>query len=216
MASEWQSAQSSPRLAHKVQKCHRVDEEEESRKCPRTGSERSLPLDHLTGQKSDPNGTLPSTLFASQSFATVSRLSLHIYFCGQVRPALLFVFAINTNLSQGQWAGQDCGLTRESLRGTSATLPGLPPRGCSESSASLGLQSLNSGFPKAARPAALVSDAGTSPARPDVTFPLKSAFICSEQTPGSQRSRLMDANVNVHLFNWIRPQDKRDKRLPVC
>lgn len=47
-------------------------------------------------------------------------------------------------------------------------------------------------------------------------FPVKSAFICSEQTPGSQRSRLMDANVNVHLFNWIRPQDKRDKRLPVC
>lgn len=47
-------------------------------------------------------------------------------------------------------------------------------------------------------------------------FAVKSAFICSEQTPGSLRSRLMDANVNVHLFNWIRPQDKRDKRLPVC
>lgn len=38
--------QSSPRLAHKVQKCNRVDEEEESREYPQTGSELFLPLDH--------------------------------------------------------------------------------------------------------------------------------------------------------------------------
>lgn len=159
---------------------------------------------------------MPSALFASQSFIRVPRPTLHIYLCGQVRHALLFVFAINTNLNHRQWAGQNCGLTRDRLRGRSATLPGLPHGAALGLPPLLGSSPPTLDSPKAARPAALVSDAGTSPARPDVTFPLKSAFICSEQTPGSQRSRLMDANVNVHLFNWIRPQDKRDKRLPVC
>lgn len=99
MALEWQSSQCSPRLASKAQKCHRVVEEE-GRVCPWIGSERSLPLGgHRTGQKSDPNGTLPSTFFASQSFGNVPRPNLHVCLCGQVRPSLLFVFPTNTNLS---------------------------------------------------------------------------------------------------------------------
>lgn len=128
------------RLARKAQKCYGVDDIEESTACLRTGSKRSLPLGHRTGQKSDPNGTLSCALFASQSFGKVPRPTLHVCLCGQVRPVLLFVFTINTNLSHRQWADRDCGLTGERLRGRSATLsrlphgaaPGLPPLlGCS-------------------------------------------------------------------------------------
>lgn len=117
-----------------------VGGEGESRARPQAGSERSLTLQ--TRWKSDPKGTWASAFFPSQSLGTVPRPTLYVYLRDQVRPAVLFVFAINANLGHRLRADREDSTTRERLppSGPVCNSARPVPRGCPGSSASLGLQ----------------------------------------------------------------------------